>query len=119
MTGMRGVFSKAAPSRWAWAALLVIVLPMAWLLAQTQPAGAQPQDSSAQSTSPAAQPATQSSTPAQQPALPAGPAAAPAPDSDNKDTPPSDIPRFKVGANEVNVVFTVTDKHGRRITDLK
>ncbi len=31
----------------------------------------------------------------------------------------SDIPRIKVGTNEVNVVFTVTDKHGKRITDLK
>ncbi len=26
---------------------------------------------------------------------------------------------FKVGSNEVNVVFTVTDKHGRHITNLK
>ena len=31
----------------------------------------------------------------------------------------TDIPRIKVGTNEVNVVFTVTDKHGKRITDLK
>jgi len=31
----------------------------------------------------------------------------------------SDVPRFKVGTNEVNVVFTVTDKHGKLITDLK
>ncbi len=30
-----------------------------------------------------------------------------------------DIPRIKVGINEVSVVFTVTDKHGKRITDLK
>jgi Ca-activated chloride channel family protein len=30
-----------------------------------------------------------------------------------------DIPRIKVGINEVNVVFTVTDKHGKRVTDLK
>jgi len=30
-----------------------------------------------------------------------------------------DVPRIKVGTNEVNVVFTVTDKHGKRITDLK
>src|SRR5205085_8438500 len=30
-----------------------------------------------------------------------------------------DIPRIKVGTNEVNVVFTVTDKHGKRVTDLK
>jgi VWFA-related protein len=36
-------------------------------------------------------------------------------------TAPLDDPvaRFKVTPNEVNVVFTVTDKHGKRITDLK
>lgn len=30
-----------------------------------------------------------------------------------------DIPRIRVGTNEVNVVFTVTDKHGKRVTGLK
>jgi VWFA-related protein len=30
-----------------------------------------------------------------------------------------DVPRIRVGTNEVNVVFTVTDKHGKRVTDLK
>ncbi len=30
-----------------------------------------------------------------------------------------DFPRIRVGINEVNVVFTVTDKHGKRVTDLK
>jgi VWFA-related protein len=29
------------------------------------------------------------------------------------------VSSFKVSTNEVNVVFTVTDRHGRRITDLK
>ena len=29
------------------------------------------------------------------------------------------IPTIRVGTNEVNVVFVVTDKHGKRITDLK
>jgi len=29
------------------------------------------------------------------------------------------VPRIRVGINEVNVVFTVTDKHGKRVTDLK
>jgi VWFA-related protein len=29
------------------------------------------------------------------------------------------VATFKVSPNEVNVVFTVTDKHGKRITDLK
>jgi Ca-activated chloride channel homolog len=30
-----------------------------------------------------------------------------------------DIPRIRIGINEVNVVFTVTDKHGKHVTDLK
>jgi len=30
-----------------------------------------------------------------------------------------DVPRIRVGINEVNVVFTVTDKHGKFVTDLK
>jgi Ca-activated chloride channel family protein len=30
-----------------------------------------------------------------------------------------EIPRIRVGTNEVNVVFTVTDRHGKRVTDLK
>src|SRR5947209_5110388 len=35
-------------------------------------------------------------------------------------TPSADqVATLKVGTNEVNVVFTVTDKHGRHITDLK
>jgi Ca-activated chloride channel homolog len=35
------------------------------------------------------------------------------------DSSSGDLPRIRIGINEVNVVFTVTDKHGRRITDLK
>ncbi|MGA6980954.1 MAG: VWA domain-containing protein [Candidatus Sulfotelmatobacter sp.] len=31
----------------------------------------------------------------------------------------ANIPKIRVGTNEVNVVFTVTDKHGKRVTDLK
>jgi VWFA-related protein len=40
----------------------------------------------------------------------------PSPKSNNSTEP---VSNFKVSTNEVNVVFTVTDKHGRRITDLK
>jgi VWFA-related protein len=36
-----------------------------------------------------------------------------------QDADTGDIPRIRVGINEVNVVFTVTDKHGKRVTDLK
>ena len=36
-----------------------------------------------------------------------------------RDSSGNEIPRIRVGINEVNVVFTVTDKHGKRVTDLK
>ncbi len=39
--------------------------------------------------------------------------------SDEPAAESADVPRIKVGINEVNVVFTVTDKHGKRVTDLK
>ncbi|MFZ0298490.1 MAG: VWA domain-containing protein [Candidatus Sulfotelmatobacter sp.] len=39
--------------------------------------------------------------------------------SDDKGGDNGEIPRIRVGINEVNVVFTVTDKHGKRVTDLK
>ncbi len=35
------------------------------------------------------------------------------------DADPANVPTIRVGINEVNVVFTVTDKHGKRVTDLK
>jgi Ca-activated chloride channel family protein len=35
------------------------------------------------------------------------------------DADTGDIARIRVGTNEVNVVFTVTDKHGKRVTDMK
>jgi Ca-activated chloride channel homolog len=56
----------------------------------------------------------QSSAPTTPPSTPPAQAAANA-------NPPqdADLAVFKAGTNEVNVVFTVTDKHGRHITDLK
>jgi len=61
---------------------------------------------------PAAQTGTQAQSTAQPPATstPAGQDPAAADDA---------VTRFVARPNEVNVVFTVTDKHGRRITDLK
>ncbi len=44
---------------------------------------------------------------------------APADDKAQQSGETGDIPRIRVGINEVSVVFTVTDKHGKRITDLK
>ena len=63
---------------------------------------------------PAAPPSTASTSTAQ----------APAPAADQKPAepkPPSDdsLTTIRATTNEVNVVFTVTDRHGRRITDLK
>jgi Ca-activated chloride channel family protein len=73
----------------------------------------------AQTASPAPS-ATQS--PAQTPAQSASPpgtaqSGEPKPGEASAETP--DFPRIRVGINEVNVVFTVTDKHGHRVTDLK
>ena len=40
--------------------------------------------------------------------------------TDDPNAPPTDsLATIKARTNEVNVVFTVTDKHGKRITDLK
>lgn len=43
----------------------------------------------------------------------------PSSDAGSGDSANQDVPRIRVGINEVNVVFTVTDKHGKRVTDLK
>jgi Ca-activated chloride channel homolog len=70
------------------------------------------------------QPSTAQSTPA------ASPSPGATPQSNAPSTQPSQgpadsnddggsVPRIRVGINEVNVVFTVTDKHGKRVTDLK
>src|SRR5580692_4873475 len=62
------------------------------------------------------------STATQQPAQPNSPQApggASGPDQKQSDPAASDLTTFKATTNEVNVVFTVTDKKGRRITDLK
>ena len=52
-------------------------------------------------------------------ALQQSPAAAPAATQDPNTPTDDSVTKFVVVPNEVNVVFTVTDKHGRRITDLK
>jgi Ca-activated chloride channel family protein len=66
----------------------------------------------------------QKASPATQPSAPAAtPNSAVQNPSDQKpgdsDGDAGTIPRIRVGTNEVNVVFTVTDKHGKRVTDLK
>lgn len=67
----------------------------------------------------AQQPSTPAAPPAQQPA----PAQAPAADASQSGQPSSSSqdngPVIKVGVNEVNLIFTVTDKHGHYIPNLK
>ncbi len=74
---------------------------------------------SAQTTPPAAKPAAPPNTQTQAPSTP--PAAgqtAPAPDNSESNSDDS-IATIKARVNEVRVVFTVTDRHGRYIKYLK
>jgi len=93
----------------AWAAVLLLFGLAGTGRAQTAPATAAP------------------ATPTSQ-ASPTTPAATPEKSSEEKSGEQKsggsagesgDLPRIRVGTNEVNVVFTVTDKHGKRVTDLK
>jgi Ca-activated chloride channel family protein len=93
-----------------WATVLMLVAGVCEFgIAQTATAPATP-DSPAQSS---LQPVAQSA----QPATGSAQATTQKPDQQGGDS--ADIPRIRVGINEVNVVFTVTDKHGKRVTDLK
>jgi Ca-activated chloride channel family protein len=96
-------------------ALLLIAGVCEFGVAQTAPAPASTAGARSQSSQPSA---AQPSPPA------SGTAQAAAPKSDERNSgeqsgDSADIPRIRVGTNEVNVVFTVTDKHGKRVTDLK
>jgi VWFA-related protein len=101
---MRGIFTKrrfSGKSAFRWATVLVLLAGMCQVGAgQSATAPAAP--ASSQSSPPGAD-ASQSGTQ----------------NSSDSGAETSDIPRIKVGTNEVNVVFTVTDKHGKRVTDLK
>src|SRR5271155_3958600 len=115
---MRGILTKdifrSSVARWATVVLLV--------------AGVREFGASQAATAPASQPASPSSSQSSpQSAQPPSPAPATPQAGENPGDHSSgdqgagngDIPRIKVGTNEVNVVFTVTDKHGKLITDLK
>jgi VWFA-related protein len=111
------------------AGFLLLTLCAACAVAQSSPPESpQPQPPTPASrpatTAPSAQsPASANQSPsAQAPATPPAPAQTTEPQKVDPpvDTPVEDeITRFKIGSNEVNVVFTVTDKHGKQITDLK
>ncbi len=97
-----------------WAAFVLVVLGVhgfGFAQGGSAPASASPSQFSAQA-------AAQSASPASG----AAKAGDPKPGDKTAGDPGADagdIPRIRVGTNEVNVVFTVTDKHGKRVTDLK
>jgi len=93
---------------------MVSGLPLLLLLAAsaTAQSAAPP---TAPTTAPAA-PQAQPSSAAPASATPAGQAQKPA---DPNPAPDDSLATIVVRPNEVNVVFTVTDKHGKRVTDLK
>jgi Ca-activated chloride channel homolog len=94
--------------------LVVLALFAVQATAQSPaPASAPPATAAAPATQQQTQPAL---TPPQASAPPADPAPKPA---DPKTPADETIPTIRATTNEVNVVFTVTDKHGKRITDLK
>jgi Ca-activated chloride channel family protein len=102
---MRGIstrngFPTNLATRWA-AILLLVVGVCGFSMAQ------------------AAAPATPASSTPSQPAPAGTPQNSAAKHSGDSKDDNGDIPTIRVGINEVNVVFTVTDKHGKRVTDLK
>jgi VWFA-related protein len=100
-----------------WAAILLLVAG-GWQVSMAQ-AGTAPSSSASSSAASAAPSSQTSSSQTSQ----AAPATAQAPPSEQKSSDSGadngDVLKIRVGINEVNVVFTVTDKHGRRVTDLK
>jgi len=107
---MRVVARKFALSLFALAAIAAAQSAPAPPAAQAAPAPAvsQPQAAPSQATTSSA-----TSSP------PPGPSAEAPKPADQPASTDEKVPLIKVPSNEVNVVFTVTDKHGKRITDLK
>ena len=98
---MRGLLRKIFPSisPAACAAILLLV-------------PASDQETFAQSSNPPSTSLVPQAPTAQTPADPNSNSTDAGSDSD-------DITKIRVGINEVNVVFTVTDRHGKRVTDMK
>jgi VWFA-related protein len=95
------MFSKTSVARWT-TLLLVAAMPA---IGATQATTPPPSAPASQSPSPAT-PQSDSQNPGEQ-------------KPSDQSTDNAEVPRIRVGINEVNVVFTVTDKHGRHVTDLK
>jgi Ca-activated chloride channel homolog len=83
----------------------------------SRPAGSQNSQVAAPGTAPATPPPAQSTPSAIQPAQPTP--AAPRLEDPEKSDADEAVTTIKVPVNEVSVIFTVTDKHGRYIKDLK
>ncbi|MFZ0199364.1 MAG: VWA domain-containing protein [Candidatus Sulfotelmatobacter sp.] len=82
----------------------------------SSPASAAPSSQTTSSQAGSSQTSSSPTSPA--PATP--PQASPSKqNSSSTGTDNGDVLKIRVGINEVNVVFTVTDKHGKRVTDLK
>ena len=131
MSAMRGCVVRASAVRWVLLFFLAAGLPLACIPTHAQTARPAQGIVPVQNVSPPDAPAPAQSLPAaastpakasqaqEQTASAASHEAAAKDDSATKDDSADQVPRFKIGTNEVDVVFTVTDKHGRRITDLK
>ena len=112
---MRGIVKRAIFPRHSsllWAAVLLLAVGV-YRIGKAQAAAAPPASSPSASPSPA----EHSSASPQSAAAPQAPA--PEQKSNNSGADAADVPKIRVGINEVNVVFTVTDKHGNRVTGLK
>ncbi len=110
----RNIF-RISTVRWAAILLLAALYPVGTARSATEPSVTQ--SKAAQTPAAAAAPqnaAGQNSTDQKSADPKSGDPKTGDPGSNN-----TDIPRIRVGINEVNVVFTVTDKHGKRVTDLK
>jgi Ca-activated chloride channel homolog len=79
-------------------------------------AASQAQQPAQPASAPATQPAPQ--TPAGQPPAQTPGAQQPAPAAAGQE-PDQDVPKIVITANEVNLIFTVTDKHGHYVPNLK
>ena len=109
----RNIFPRTAFLGWA-AALLLVAGARQVGMAQ---AAAAPQSSSPSSAQSSVEPSSQSSPAAAK--TPQAPQSSTGQSSNDSGADTEDVLKIRVGINEVNVVFTVTDKHGRRVTDLK
>ncbi len=100
----------------AWVAVLLLVAG-AQRFGMAQAGVAQTGTAPAASSQPTSSSQSSAESPSQSPkaaeATPQGPATGGNGAGSGSDA--GDVPKIRVGINEVNVVFTVTDKHGKRV----